>query len=79
MTYVHCTNTASFAINRSGRLFSWGSLLPAHIGSEVSSEQLQEIVPVAPFEETRFKKVTGSKYRYAAVSFSGELFVFGVK
>jgi len=79
MSFVHCSDTASFAINRSGRLYCWGTPLPSNSVSDVSSEQLQEVLPMAPFADVRFKKVTGNKHRYAAVSFAGELFVFGVK
>ena len=79
MSFVHATTWASFCINKNGKVYVWGTPFPSLESNEVSNRQLRDLVAVSPHESTKFKRVVGNRFKYGLVSYSGELFVFGVK
>jgi hypothetical protein len=82
MTFVFAANNTSFVINKNGKVFAWGEnfiTLMKHRAKFQPIDIVFEIAPAKGAEDVKFKRILGSNHRYALVSFTDDLYMFGRK
>lgn len=80
MTFVYALQNTSFVINKNGKVYAWGDYSSKKRRPETnSSDIVVSIIPAAPWENAKFKSISGRGKRFALVSFENELFTLGKK
>ena len=69
-------------INKNGKMYAWGTPFQSTILELTKGKPSQGIIDLMlppEFEGTKFKRVMGTAFKYAAITFTDDLFTFGVK